>query len=241
MDLLKTRKFSSIIHENYLLTSIIYRFGIKLGFGDKTIEQVCAEYKIDSDFFLEIIKVFTDKNYISESLLMNKNIPFTIDYLSKSHSYYNKVKIPFIESLINEMTWKDEGNKNNKEILKKFFNNYRKEVGEHTKNEELVVYPHCLDVYKYHLKGKNDLQLKEKIKKYSIKNYAEKHEELNASLLDLKNIIIKYLPPPENNLITEQILYEIFRLEKDMEDHTRIEDTILVPVISKMEQEILKN
>jgi hypothetical protein len=26
-----------------------------------------------------------------------------------------------------------------------------------------------------------------------------------------------------------------------MEDHTRIEDTILVPVISKMEQEILKN
>jgi regulator of cell morphogenesis and NO signaling len=74
----------------------------------------------------------------------------------------------------------------------------------------------------------------------TIKEYQETHDELSSALLDLKNILIKYLQPAVNSDITDKILIEIFRLEKDMEDHTRIEDTVLIPVALKLERELKK-
>ena len=48
-------KMAEVIHNNYLLIPVIRRFGIKLGFGDKTVKTICKEHNIDHDFLLAII------------------------------------------------------------------------------------------------------------------------------------------------------------------------------------------
>ncbi len=240
MKLNQEKKLSNLLLENFRLIPIITRFGIKLGFGDKTIDQVCEENNINSSFFIEIINVFNHKEYSPDKEIMEALIPETVEYLLKSHKYYNEKKIPLIENLINKLTWETENNKVNRNILTNFFNEYKKEVRDHTLNEETVVYPYVLDVYRYYKNISKEEKTNTEITEYSINDYSDKHEELNSALLDLKNIIIKYLPPAKNADISEQILDEVFKLEKDMEDHTRIEDTILVPVIRKFEKKILK-
>jgi regulator of cell morphogenesis and NO signaling len=236
----KTSKLAEIVHQNYLLIPIISRFGIKFGFGDKNVEQVCKQYQIHTDFFIEIINTFNDKEYTPSKKLRELPLNITVNYLLKSHKYFNQVKLPIIENLIHQLKWENADNKNNKLILDKFFNEYRNEVIEHTSNEEKEVYPFILEIEKNFHKTRADEQFLNVLSKKSIRKYADTHDELNSALLDLKNIIIKYLPPADNNEITNQILQEIFGLEKDMEDHTKLEDTVVVPAAVMMEKELRK-
>ena len=37
-----TDKMSDLICENYALLQVLSRFGVSLGFGDKSVQEVCA-------------------------------------------------------------------------------------------------------------------------------------------------------------------------------------------------------
>jgi regulator of cell morphogenesis and NO signaling len=56
-----------------------------------------------------------------------------------------------------------------------------------------------------------------------------------AKLFDLKNIIIKYLPPDYNQGLGNNLLSALFVLDKDLNDHERLEDVILLPALKKLE------
>jgi len=241
MIITKDTKLANVIFQNYHLIPIVSRFGIKFGFGDKNVQQVCNQYDINPDFFIEIVNAFNDKDYKPYEKLKKMPLSFTVGYLLKSHFWYNKTKLPIIENLIEQLEWEREGDNKNKEVLKKFFSQYRKEVNEHTVNEETEIYPYVLELEKnYNKEGQVENVFYERIQNKSIKDYADTHDELNSALLDLKNILVKYLYPAKNNNITEQILIEIFKLEKDMTDHTELEDNVVIPVAVKMEED-LKN
>jgi regulator of cell morphogenesis and NO signaling len=87
--------------------------------------------------------------------------------------------------------------------------------------------------------NKIDKRLKETVKKLSINHYAAEHDNVEDKLFDLKNLIIKYLPPAEDYTLSNTILYELFRLERDLNDHARIEEKVLVPKVQQVEKYIL--
>jgi len=233
-------KLATVVHHDFRLIPIVSRFGIPFGFGDKTINLICEENAINPGFFIEILNAFHDKDYQPDKKLQSFSLKLIVDYLLKSHRYYNSTKIPRIELLINQLVWANVEREKNRPLLIRFFNEYRKEVEEHTFNEEQIIYPYVLEIERAFLAQKADEVLIEKIKTHSIRHYQGDHEELNTALFDLKNIVIKYLPPADNSDIIEQILTEVFRLEKDMKDHTRIEDKVLIPKVIEMESAILK-
>jgi regulator of cell morphogenesis and NO signaling len=75
---------------------------------------------------------------------------------------------------------------------------------------------------------------------YSIQSFEKEHTNVDEKLFDLKNIIIKYLEPNYAHRICNDFLYELFQFERDLTDHARIEDKILVPKVMRIENE-LKN
>ncbi len=232
-------KLAELIHENYLLIPVITRFGIKFGIGDKNIGQVCKENKVNVDFFLEIINLFNDKEYEPARSLKSFSLQLIIEYLLESHKYYNDLKVPKIESLINKLKWYDESEEKNRSLLKNFFAEYRKEVLEHTKHEETDIYPYIIEVEKCYINKTVPEELKNKIQIHPITEYEGEHGDLDSALLDLKNIIIKYLPPANNQYVINEILSEIFKLENDLRDHTQIENKVLIPKVNEMEKEIM--
>ncbi len=236
----KKIKLADIIHHDNRLVPIINRFGIQFGFGDRTIEEICVKRKINTNFLLEILNAFHDEEYIPDKNLPNFSFYNIVDYLSRSHKYYNTVKIPDIEKLIDKLIWSDISQKQNKELLKNFFDEYSKKVNKHTNYEENKIYPYMLEIESSLKKKYITEKLEKKILKYPIKEYAKEHSDLDSALIDLKNIIIKYLPPPDNPIVMNKILSEIFRLEKELKDHTRIEEHVLIPKVKEIEKEILK-
>jgi regulator of cell morphogenesis and NO signaling len=233
-------KMAELIHSNYLLLPILNRFDIQLGFGDRTINEICKEHGINTDFFLVILNSFHDHEYFPEEKLLSFPLQHILDYVKKSHKYYLEIKVPQIENLIR--TLKDKSGKSeikHIELIEHFFEEYKAELIEHIEDEENNVYPYVTSIDKAFNEGRIDKSHVSLIRKNSIRKYANAHTNVEDKLFDLKNILIKYLPPAKDYSVSNALLIELFRLERDLNDHARIEDKILFPKVGHIEKEIL--
>ena len=52
-------KMITIIRDDYSLLQTLSGFGINLGFGDKTVKEVCEEQEVDTYTFLCIVNFIT--------------------------------------------------------------------------------------------------------------------------------------------------------------------------------------
>lgn len=211
---------SDLINDNYSILLPISRFGISLGFGDKTIGEVCKENKIDTKTFLVIVNMIIneDSQIVVDSTLSIKTI---LAYLHNSHKYFLSFKLPKIrEMLLNSI---DINQTNVAIVIMKFYDEYVLEVTKHMQYEEKHVFPYI-----------NSLIGGKKPKDYSIDIFIKQHDNVESKLSELKNIIIKYCPVATNNeLIT--VLFDIFSCSKDLSYHNDIEDKLLVPLIENYE------
>lgn len=234
-------KMADIIHLNYQLLTILERFDISLGFGDKAIKVVCEENNVNVEFFLEIINSYHDPNYFPRQNLQSFPVHLIIHYLQKTHNYYLDKKIPLIETYIEELINScDSKNKANLKLVDQFFRVYKDELDNHIQREETKVQPYVLQIEEAFTNKQLPEEVWKQMNTYSIDDFEDEHDNMEDKLYDLKNIIIKYLPPIKNMDLCNNILFELFRLEADLNNHARIEDKVLVPKIRIMEKELLK-
>ena len=234
-------KLSDVIHHDYTLVPVINRFDIKLGFGDGSIEEICEEKNINLGFFLTILNTFHDSQYFPKEYLKSFPAEVLINYLHKAHQSYLDGNIPEIKKMITVLL--DLSNENEKTIslIKNFFEEYSIEFSKHLKREEEVVYPYVLKLENLLDNPKSINSFEEEMVNYSISNYEQDHEDIEEKLFDLKNLLIKYLHfETSETLIFEEMSYsllrELFVLEKELREHSRIEDLILVPKVEEMEK-----
>lgn len=227
---------ADLIHLDYLMVSVISRFGIQLGFGNKTVEEVCADHNINLEFFLEIANSFHDKDYFPQKHLQDFSIQLITDYLGKTHLYYLDEKIPEIEDLINKMVKECYNESKNAPLLNSFFQEYKNELFLHIQREDERVFPYAMYIEKKFLGKAPDHMPSGVSENYSIQEYNKEHDDIEEKLFDLKNIIIKYLPAPGNPSLCNQVISALFILEKDINDHSRIENKVLIPKVELMEQ-----
>ena len=110
-------------------------------------------------------------------------------------------------------------------VLQTFFNGYKNEVVSHFKYEEETVFPY--------IRG---LMQKNVTVNYHINQFEENHTNIEEKLSDLKNIIIKYLPDSCASKEQNDVLFEIFQFEEEINTHTLIEDRILIPFVQEIEK-----
>ena len=66
MSFKENTRMADLIHANYSLLPVFNRFDIQLGFGDKTVAEVCLHQGVNVNFFLEIINSFHDHDYFPQ-------------------------------------------------------------------------------------------------------------------------------------------------------------------------------
>jgi len=239
MNITPDMKLADVLFHNYTLLPVISRFDIKLGFGDKTVSDVCWISGVNLDFFLEITNSYVDEDYIPQKELNTFPVSLIVNYLKKTHQYYLDEKIPEIEQNIQRVLEAEKPNNDKFKLVENFFNEYKIELTNHLNREEAKVHPYVLEIESAFLQGKISKDLYSKIRKYSINDFASEHDNVEEKLFDLKNIIIKYLPPCNSSGLCNSILIELFRLEKDLNAHANLEDKVLIPKVSAMEEKLL--
>ncbi len=238
MQINRDTKMADTILMNYALLPVLNRFDIHLGFGDRTVEEVCNRKNVNIDFFLEIVNSFNDKSYFPEVRLKAFSIRLITDYIKKSHDYYLNCKVPEIEHLIAKLLQKSE-HKDEYKLIDRFYQGYKTELITHIRKEEEEVIPYILMLDEVYSKNTVTEEIRKLIKQNSISSYAEEHDNVEDKLDDLKNIIIKYLPPLKDYSVSNTLITELFRLERDLDDHARIENQVLIPKIQQLEEEIM--
>jgi regulator of cell morphogenesis and NO signaling len=205
-------KLADIIHTNYLLLPVLNRFGIQLGFGDITVEEMCKEKSLNAEFFLVIINSFHDHNYFPQDKLQRFDLKLLVEYIKKSHSYYLDIKIPQIENLIHRLSTKsDAGHRDQINLIEKFFSEYKDELITHIQEEENNIFPYIITIGSAFGEGKVNESHKQLIKGNTISVFAKEHSNIEDKLYDLKNIIIKYLHPVKDSSVSNSLLMELFQ------------------------------
>ncbi|KGN77477.1 cation-binding protein [Porphyromonadaceae bacterium COT-184 OH4590] len=221
-------KMSDLITSNYKMLFAMTRIGIPLGFGDKTIDEVCRENNIDVTTFLVIVAfLLDDVNYktIDYKILSLKEI---LNYLKNSHDYFLNFRLPNIrEKLYNVVNqYKNEISNELSKAIIFYFDEYVAEVRKHMEYEDKMVFPYI-----------NSLIKNAKKLDYNIDIFIRQHNHVEERMTEFKNIIIKYYPAKSTNEINS-VLFDIFACEEDLFSHIDIEDKLLVPVVQTLEKKL---
>lgn len=234
-------KLSTVIHRDHSLLPVINRLGVKLGFGDKTIRNVCEEKGIDLNFFIETINVFHYEAYFPEKRLLDFSVSMVIDYLLKTHQYYKDYLIPENDRLIELFLSASLVENSENELVRKFYARFREEFMNHISFEETEMFPFILELNSVIEDPGLLADFSKKYPSYSISGFEKEHSSLDDKMDDLKNIIIKYLPPNYDQNRGNAFLSNIFLFEKDLKNHSRIEDHILLPKVKQLEKLLEKH
>ncbi len=219
-----TDSMASLISENYSLIHVMTRFGIKIGFGDKTVEEVCALNGVDTNTFLAVVNFVTEGfTHFDKSLPMS--LPSLMQYLKQSHIYFLNYSLPSIRrKLLDGLKFKT--NDVSFYILK-FFDEYYEEVKKHMEYEEKTVFQYVNKL----LDGVMPAD-------FHINTYSDHHEQVSLKLGELKKILIRYCPEEcEPNLLNDA-LFRIFQCESELFNHCQVEDALLVPEIKRLEKNL---
>lgn len=219
-------KLADLILTNYRLLYVLPYFDIELGFGEKTVKQVCEQNNISTALMLLVCNIYTFEDYEpNEKALENISLEDIMKYLQKSHKDYLEIRMPEIINKILDLV--SGCHIKHGDMLALFCKKYKEEVTVHFKYEEETVFPYIHSL----LKGINPND-------YRIEDYRSTHSNIELSLHDLKNIIIKYLPEECTLEKCQSILFDIFMFEYDLNKHTILEDKILVGLVKNMERKI---
>lgn len=218
------QKLSDLIHANYKLLLVLPRFNIKLGFEDENVNEVCARYGISPHLFLMVCNVCTFDAYKPGRKEAGElDINGLVLYLTRSHQDYRGNRIPVIKEQLNRLL--DCYNKQEGRPVRQFFDGYSTEVINHLHYEENTVFPYI-----------HGLQRGVKSEHFHIKQFENNHGNIEEKLHDLKNIIIKYLPDRSDAELRNQVLFNLFWLEEDLNRHTLLEERILIPCVQQLEE-----
>jgi len=216
-------KLADLISSNYKLLEVLSRLDIGLGFGEGSIADACRVHGININSFLLICNVYTFDGYMASSELLAGGSPSDImKYLHNSHIHYMDTGMHKLENLLKTLLESTPASQ--QKMVMKFFYDYKSEVDKHFEYEESTVFPYVRSL----MQGKP-------VEGYSMEKFEENHTDIDEKLGDLKNIVMKYLPETCDQMMRNDLLYHIFRLEEDLYSHTLIEDNVLVPMATILE------
>lgn len=225
-------KVSDIIMKNYYLILMLENFGINLNVQEKTVNQICQENNVNVEVFLTFANLFNGIKYTPSNEFTFDDLQTIIGYLKKCHEYYLDEKYPRIQRYIKRI--QELNDLPEIKLIDVFFNEYFNEVKTHLDYEDTVVFPYIISLF-------NELKQQTRTKTgnaYSVTEYKDHHDDIEVKLTDIKNLLIKYLPQKNEQKERRKLVFSLFELEYDLYIHTQIEDSILVPLVEKMELQL---
>lgn len=214
-------KMRSLIKDNSSLLMVMSRFGISLGFGEKSVKEICSHTDVDCPTFLAVANFISGK----ENESTHVSLPSLIHYLKRAHNYFLHFNLPLIRRrLIDAIDC--SGTNDVAFLILKFYDGYVTEVRRHMEYENKKVFAYVENLLH------NQLD-----EHYNIRTFANKHNHIETKLKELKDIIIQYYPEKENDLLNA-VLFDIINCEQDLNSHCLVEDQLFVPAVERLEKEV---
>lgn len=221
-------KMIRLIGDNYSNLQVTIRFGLPLGVGDKSVQEVCEAHHVDARTFLTVV------NFIAEGFTQMKDVNNEISvasllhYLRQSHIYFLELCLPDIRRKLLDII--HIYSKDISFLILRLFDEYAKDVHLHMQYEENTVFKYV-----------NDLVGGGVPTNYKISTFSKHHDAVGEKMTEFKNILIKYCSEHTDSNILNEVLLHIYMCEEGLDLHCKIEDYLFVPAILNLEKRIRGN
>ena len=217
-------KMIDLISDNHSMLQGLSAFGIRLGFGDKTVSEICNEQGVDCYTFLTVVN-FLINGYTPRDADDRISVKTILDYLRASHRYFLDFQLPSIRKQLEETLNKDDALVT---LIMRLYDEYAHDIRHHMNYEERTLFPY-VEALLHGVPKPN----------YNVDIFAKHHSDTTGKFHELKNIIIKYLP--HDHLVNNQLtatLYNIYNNEEWLSNHSSVEEVLFVPAIRMLEQKV---
>lgn len=219
---------AEVISDEFHLLQMMSRFGIAMGFGEKTVKEVCEAADVDTATFLAVANFLKsgEKPDFDEAETDGMKVKALMDYLARSHAYFLNFQLPSIRrKLLEALDCSVQADV--AFLILKFFDEFMGEVRRHLQFEDKKVFAYV-----------NRLIDGTLPKDFDISQFARSHEGMDAKLQELKKLIIKYYNAGERTEQLNQVLFDIFVCEADLRAHCQVESELFVPAVGCLETEV---
>lgn len=256
-----TDRMSDLIAHDFRLLQMMSRFGIALGFGNKSVHEVCNDHHVDTPTFLAIANFMQEDNEQVIDDAASLSIPSLLGYLQRAHTYFLDFCLPAIRERLTVAANNPQAG-HVYHLMLKFFDDYAQEVFQHMQFEDR----HEFAYVDHLLHGRVEEAESTAHQACSARSLAShpahhhpsagtyhagehshilllnrqqalQHKLIDSKLSELKNIIIKYYPSTANNHLLNAVLFDIFTCEEDLTLHVRIEDCLFIPAVRRLEKQ----
>lgn len=224
-------RMADVVAANHNLILMLPRFGLTLGFGNRTVRQLCEAHGIAPEFFVMVSNIYTFDDYFPDSADLNAvDMSQLVPYLQASHRYYLEERLPHMQHNLEAIA--DRVGESVGKALIAFFADYKRELTEHFDLEERELFPYI-----------RRIQSGEHIEHKPVTFFSDSHSSIKDRLTDLMQILYKYLPDNAGDEQLAELVFDLLQLSKDIEKHSLIEERLLLPVedceLSDREKEVL--
>jgi regulator of cell morphogenesis and NO signaling len=204
---------------------IISRFGLEMGVGEQTIEQVCEAHGVHTPTFLAIVnyKVFHQR-VVSADI----DIPTLQRYLLHAHAYFLDFRLPRLRRALIEAIIPADPTTKIPGLILRCYDEFVDEIRTHIEHENAGLF----DEHEH-----DDQRITDKlteIKNLIIKYYPGTSSRQTGGVASAEkgDSLITY------TLIS--VMSDLWHTEQDFSDHCAIEDDILRPALSKTKDHFAK-
>ena len=199
-------KLCDVILDEPSVITVINRFGIALGVGDKSVKEICRQKGIDTNFFLTILNAYIYESFFPENGFDSFGAQEIIGYLEKTNQSYLRYQLPNIERHFKALI--DHSDKNNNlPLLLNLYNEVKDEMHKRIDNDNRHWFAEILR----HEKGVAPGQLT--VEASDARRVADSIED---KLSDLKNMFVIHLRGDYDRNLCQAVLFAIISFEKDI-------------------------
>ncbi len=221
-------KMADAINQYHSLLTVLPRLGIPLGFGEKSVEQLCAEHHVSLPLFTLISRVYIQSDYFpSIEELRLCPMQDLLQYLFQSHKDYLENKFPHIEQHLSKLL--EPMVKKYSTLIANFYAKFKEELVKHFRYEEEVLFPYMQQFMTESVNVDDDPR--------PSNAFREQHDDIEDTLGDLTNLLLKYIPSDISSTERVDMLLDMYSLSSDIERHAMLEDRILLPYIQYLESQ----
>lgn len=214
-------KLCEVIVDKPSVVSVINRFDIVLGVGDRTIKSICKEKGIDTSFFITILNAFIHESFFLENLTGAFNAGDVVDYLRKTNNSYLRNQLPNIERHFAALISRSDSN-NNLPLLFNFYREVKTEIERRIDSDN-----QWFDAI---------ISAEQSNSEVSVAGNAVQAESdsIEDKLSDLINMFVIHLRGDYDRNLCHAVLFAVISLEKDIRQNNRIRNRVLRPLVDAL-------
>ena len=219
-------RMSDIVIANPAIVTVLHRFGITLGLGDKTIADVCEQTHLDTTFFTTILNTYLNREYFPERLFAGFSASLIIRYLEQTNTYYEQFQLPNIERHFKPLLSMCDEPNSNLPLMHRFFSEVREAMLKRIHEDRHRWFPEVLDLERHVLT----------VRETSITGFDDGPDSIEDKLSDLITMFVVHLTGNYDHNLGYAVLSALDNLHKDVVQNNRIRNRILLPLAQALTQ-----